>query len=366
MAAPTRPYRRTLDWGQVALVNAGGGSLATAASASSGAIASISGFTLAGQRHVHHPGAGRPSSQASSTGNYVLSVYNVTPNVKTLTLNQPRAGRSTVPTASISGTSPAPSGQQVQLHVINASGGVEFDLTGPGNQVLFSNLTADSSLVTLPASGPYVLTAHGNGGQGGSYAFELEQTSVTSLTLGTPYNGTLAGSGQAQLFTVSVPATQSLFVTLQDDHRDRRRPALRQPRIRHRRLAIMSTPAPAVPRPIRKLLVPSAAPGTWYILVYAASVPSASRFTIQATGAQIQLSGVTPDRSATGNPVTMTFTGSGFDGTTTVELVADRAARPYAASSVSFDTPTQLTATFTLNGVPAGRLLSRRSPRPAA
>ena len=52
--------------------------------------------------------------------------------------------------------------------------------------------------------------------QGGSYAFELEQTSVTDLTLGTPYSGTLAGSGQAQLFSVSVPATQALFVALQD------------------------------------------------------------------------------------------------------------------------------------------------------
>ncbi len=51
---------------------------------------------------------------------------------------------------------------------------------------------------------------------GGSYAFELEQTSVTNLTLGTPYSGTLAGSGQAQLFAVSVPATQALLVTLKD------------------------------------------------------------------------------------------------------------------------------------------------------
>ena len=41
--------------------------------------------------------------------------------------------------------------------------------------------------------------AHGNGAAGGSYAFMLDQTSVTNLTLGTPYTGTLAGSGQAVL-----------------------------------------------------------------------------------------------------------------------------------------------------------------------
>ena len=43
-----------------------------------------------------------------------------------------------------------------------------------------------------------------------------------------------------------------------------------------------------------QLLVPSAAPGTWYILVYAASVPSASSFTIKAVGTPIQLSAVAP------------------------------------------------------------------------
>ena len=44
-------------------------------------------------------------------------------------------------------------GQQVQLDVISTSGGIQFDLTGPSNQTLFSDLQADSSLITLPATG---------------------------------------------------------------------------------------------------------------------------------------------------------------------------------------------------------------------
>ena len=114
----------------------------------------------------------------------------------------------------------ASAGEQVQLDVISVSGGVEFDLTGPGGYTAFTDSPSGSGLITLPSTGSYVLTAHGNGAEGGSYAFELEQTSVTDLTLGTPYSGTLAGSGQAQLFEVSVPATQALVVTLQDSSTD--------------------------------------------------------------------------------------------------------------------------------------------------
>ncbi len=100
--------------------------------------------------------------------------------------------------------------------MIGTSGGVQFDLTGPANQTLFSDLQANSSLVTLPATGTYVLTAHGSGGQGGSYAFELAQTSVSTLTLGTADSGTLAGSGGAQIFEVNVPTTESLAINLAD------------------------------------------------------------------------------------------------------------------------------------------------------
>ena len=186
-----------MNWGQATLLNASGNPLATASSASSGAIASISGFPL--------PASGiftiqvqSTNSGSTSTGNYVLSVYNVTPSVSSLTVNQ--SYTSTIGSAygidqyNFTGNA----GQQVQLHVVNSSGGIDFDLTGPGGYTAFTNLSSDSTLETLPSTGSYVLTAHGNGASGGSYAFDLVQTSVTTLAIGTPYSGTLAGSGQAQ------------------------------------------------------------------------------------------------------------------------------------------------------------------------
>ena len=103
----------------------------------------------------------------------------------------------------------------------------------------------------------------------------------------------------------------------------------------------------------QQLLVPSAAPGTWYILVDSVSVPAASAFTLTATGNPITLTTVAPNQAPTGGTATLTLTGSGFNGTTTVALVP-MAGSDYMATSVSLDTPTQLAATFDLTGVPQG------------
>ncbi len=219
----------TLNWGQVGLLNPSGAVLTTASSASSGAVATISAFTLPTSGTYTLQAQAAPG-QTSSTGNYVLSAYNVTPNLRLLTLNQQEDG--TIGNAygvdqwQFTGSS----GQQVQLHVVSTSGGIQFDLTGPGNQALFSDLQADSGLITLPATGTYTLTAHGSGGQGGSYAFALNQTSVTSLSLGGTDNGTLADSGQAQLFTVVVPFDAVADRQPPGQYHDRRHPTLCQAR----------------------------------------------------------------------------------------------------------------------------------------
>ena len=104
----------------------------------------------------------------------------------------------------------------------------------------------------------------------------------------------------------------------------------------------------------QQLLVPSAAPGTWYILVYSVSVPSASSFTLTAAGAPDSLerrrARLRPRREVA---TSLTLTGSGFSTATTVELVrVDQ--HGLHRRVVSLDTFTQLTATFDLDGVPQG------------
>ena len=100
--------------------------------------------------------------------------------------------------------------------------------------------------------------------------------------------------------------------------------------------------------------MPAASPGTWYILVYSVSVPSASGFTLTATGKPVQLSAVEPTQAPTGSTISLNLTGSGFTTGTTVKLVATSTGTVYTASAVTLDTLTQVTATFNLAGVPQG------------
>ena len=60
----------------------------------------------------------------------------------------------------------------------------------------------------------------------------------------------------------------------------------------------------------QQVLVPSAAPGTWYIRVYTASVPQPSNFALLATTASVILTGVTPDHAGNGSDAVLTLTGS--------------------------------------------------------
>ena len=136
-----------------------------------------------------------PACRDSSTGNYVLSAYNVTPNTYSLSVNQTTTGtiRGAYGVDEYSFTASA--NQQVELDVKSAAGGnVTFSLTGPAAPSFRASRPTPVPF-TLPSSGTYVLTVQGNGGQVGAYAFELQQTSVTDLTLGTPYSGSLTGSG---------------------------------------------------------------------------------------------------------------------------------------------------------------------------
>ena len=341
-----------LGWGQVELLDPNNVVLASATSSSNGAVATISGFSLpANQTYTIQVQA--PAAEVSSTGNYVLSANNVTPNVYPLTVNQSSTGTIHSGYGVDQWTFTGAAGEQVQLNVLStSSGAVAFDLTGPGGYTAFTNQQSDSGPITLPSSGNYVLTAQGTGGQGGSYAFELEQSSVTDLKLGTPYSGSLAGSGQAQLFSVSVPATQSLLVKLEDSSSadvNQVYAKLGSPPTQSNYGYAFSNGVSAN----QQLLVPSAAPGTWYILVYSVSVPGASAFTLTAAGVPITLTAVAPARSATGTSATLTVSGSGFNNTSSVQLVS-MGNTVYKAASVTLDTFTQLTATFDLSSVPDG------------
>ena len=82
-------------------------------------------------------------------------------------------------------------------------------------------------------------------------------------------------------------------------------------------------------------------------------MPQPSTYTILATTSDVFLTGSTPNRSGTSADTTLTLTGTGFDQTTSVALVAANGTT-YPANKISIDLPTQITATFAAGTVPAG------------
>src|SRR5579871_1235253 len=179
----------------------------------------------------------------------------------------------------------------------------------------------------------------------------MAQTTQTPLALGTNYNGTFAASGHAQLFQIMVPSTQILSVQLSD-------PTSTDRTELYARLGAPPTRALydyrfAAPGNNQSVLIPSASAGAWYVLVYGESVPNASTYTLSATGSPTKLFSVMPNRAGNSSPATLTLTGAGFFGGTTVPLVASDGTTTYAPSRFSVDSFTQITATFPAN-LPVG------------
>ncbi|MDE2507323.1 MAG: PPC domain-containing protein, partial [Planctomycetota bacterium] len=340
-----------LNDGLVELLDSNNNVIAQATSTGSIVTLSAITFTVDG---VYTIRVEAPASAPTATGNYVLSLFDVTPHVNPLVLGQTE-------TSTLEGAFgvdqwgfSAQAGEQIQFHLKSASpNNVVFNLSGPGGYVAFTNLTADSGLITLPSTGQYVLAADGIGGLGGSYTFEIDSLTITPLTLGTIYNGTLAGAGQSQLFAVNVPTTQTLFVNLNDGNGN-------DVNELYARLGAPPTRADftyssATSSPNQQILVSSAAPGTWYFLVYSDVVAAPPQsFTLVATGAPVTLSSVEPAYSAFGSPAMLTLQGAGFNQATTAQLVASDGTTTYNASNVSVDTYNQITANFDLSKVPEG------------
>ena len=244
-------------------------------------------------------------------------------------------------------------GQQVRLRAHNATApGVAYTLTGPGGWVGFSYVSADSDLVSLPFSGTYNLGVVSlNSQAGGSYAFTLEETVQTSLTIGSTYTGSLGGSNQAQLFRITVTEPGALTLALQNAGLGN-----------HVEIYLSRNVAPTPfsyeyadtggPGADRSLNVSQVTPGEWYVLLYADQVLTPGSFTLDVSLATISLTSVAPGSQATNQPAVLTLYGAGFTPGTTAELVP--ASGSPIAASVQINSLTQLTATFAANSAAPG------------
>ncbi len=241
----------------------------------------------------------------------------------------------------------------VQFNLVNVSNpALEFDLTGPNGYTAFTNATASSNSITLPTAGTYTLKAHGTQRQTGSYAFQIANTGITDLTLGAPITLPIQGSGQSQLFRLNITQPGQVNLTLTDSNSADENELYE---------SLGTIPTHDLFHPLyytgssadKQLSIPTAAAGTYYILVYNFYASAAGSFTLTATESSVFLTAVTPNRSGTSVSTTLTLTGAGFDSSAAVSLVSS-GGTSFPAGAVSFNAPTQLSATFAAGSVPAG------------
>ncbi len=347
------PVLPALGMAEVELLDSSNNVVASATSTTAGAVLALNNVVLPsdGTYTVVVQAAPTP---ASGTGNYVVSVYDVTTRVQSLSIGQTTSGLLATPFSSDEWTFATAANAQIQFNFLAESAtGLNFSLTGPDGFVGFSKIAGGSSLVTLPADGTYTLTAQGTGASTGSFSFSVTETPQATLTLGSTYNGAFAASGEPQVFVVNVPSPAPLSLRLIDssslDHVEMYASLGAPPTRGSYQYGANGSGA------LQSLVIPAAPAGTWYILVYAESVvvPTSS-FTLLASASPVVVSTVTPATYSANAVATLTLTGAGFATNSTVALVAADGTTTYPASSVTFDTFTQLTATLNLAGVPQG------------
>ena len=335
------PY---LNYVEAKVADTNGLVLASNTNAASGAVVFLSSVAITNDGTYRVQVHASPASP-SSIGHYMVTVWQTTPNVTALTLNQIVSGSIQTPYSVDQWTFGANLNEQVRFHLVSLSGtGVGFDLRGPNGWLGFTNIAADSDFVTLPAPGSYSVVAHSlNGQYGAIYAFQLLGIAITNLALGTPYQGQFVTSGQGQLFQFNLPAGAPMQVALNNlmgDNHCEIYARLGAPPTRSTydyRAAVAGVPN-------QQLLIPMATGGTWYVLVYADNIPTPGGYTITASSASVLLFSVTPERSGRNAPITITLTGAGFDSSSSVQFI-DGGNNVYPATTTAVDSFTQITAT---------------------
>jgi hypothetical protein len=139
------PVTPTLGFGQMQLLSPSGTMLATQTSSASNQILSTGNYVLPTTGNYTVTVSSLPGH--TSTGHYTISVYDVTPNVQNLTLNQPVAGTIANPLGADDWTfSAAADAQVIFTLATGATSGLTYSLTGPNG---FTGFTMQPAVLDL-------------------------------------------------------------------------------------------------------------------------------------------------------------------------------------------------------------------------
>jgi RHS repeat-associated protein len=356
-ASTIPPLAPSVDYAQVTVLD-GGTTLGTASNTQTGAEVTLAaivpdnGFLHSQLVKMYHVHVQAPAAQASAAGHYVITAWDATPRTASLTLNQTTSGTIDTPFRADHWTFTASKGQLVQFQLVNvADPGVVFDLTGPNGYTAFSGATASSGPISLPSAGTYQVTVRGTNNRTGAYAFQLADSTIKALALGTPLTEAIAGTGQSHLFQLTITQPGQVRIALQDGNAADENELYVDygavpTRAKYHPWSYTGSSAD------KERTIPTAAPGTYFILVYNYFAAGPGNFTLTATESSVFVTAASPNRSGTAVDTTLTLTGAGFDSSAAVSLVSG--GNSYPAAAVNVVSPTQLTATFPAGRVPAG------------
>jgi hypothetical protein len=296
-----------------------------------------------------------PANHAASAGNYQISIWDVTPSVGSLVINQQINAQIANPYSVDQWNFTAAAGQQIAFDLLNASTpGIAFNLAGPNGWVGFSNLATGSGLITLPLSGAYTLTAYGTGGQyGGNFAFQLVETAETNILPGRTFAEQMVGSGQAQLIAINITNAEPARIVL----------SLAAPGNSVELYAQFGSPPTrnefdykytGASAQTEDIIIPSPSPGVWYILVYGNYVGQPLSYSLEVVQTRVILASAAPETAVASDNTVLFLTGAGFTPAAVVQLTPKNGGSALMARDMTVVSPTEMSVFFASNTIPPG------------
>ncbi len=218
-----------------------------------------------------------------------------------------------------------------------------FTLPGvvPGNYYLLVRCNSDSAVFVGSN------LANDVGASGTTVAVDLP-----ALTLGTPVNGSLAATGASEVYKVTTTAGSDLDVTLTG--------ASGSTNELYVSFGDVPTPQAFDARGVvtgsanQSVAIASTQAGTYYILVYGASLSSTESFTLTASTPGFTVTSVSPAQGSNTGQVTLSIYGAQFT-TSSQPALVDSAGATIMPLNVYYGDSGLISATFDLTGHPAGQ-----------
>lgn len=346
------PVEPTIGYVKVEVLDPVGNVIASETSHNIGETVTLRGiqFTRTGTHKIR---ISAPTAQPDLRGNYAVTAWEAGNHASPLVLGQQHYGG----LGSIYGVDrwsfSASADQQIQLRSLAMSSpDLRYRLLGPDEWVGFNDLADDSELVNLPSSGDYVLEVYSAGKSSPQYSFQLVESTPSSLTLGVPYTGTLNGNGEARIFRLEVGESTPLLITLDglnDSDRNELYVRFDEPPTRE----LSQYRAAIAGQSDQQIVIPSASPGIWYILLYTNSSGEGSGFELLATASNLLVNNVFPISHGNASEFLLTVDGAGFDDSTTVQLI-DSSGKQFDGSLKPILTSQRMQAVFPAQSLASG------------